>query len=143
MLCFPVGTCSIYIVGQSVYCKQLLRVLRARECQYASVLLTDATKAHQLCDINETPADCNLSPFIQINESLLYFTGGCEHILRLFQNEKLYISTTYPLLFTKTSDMTISPGTIPIRTPKKFYRRIKLIDNNTLQLSASLTKDSS
>ena len=108
-------TCSK--VEQSIYCKQLPRVLRARERKCASALLTDATKAHQLCDINESSADCNLSPLIQINESLYYFTDGCDHILRLFQNSQLNILTTNPLLFTKTSDMTFSLGTISILTP--------------------------
>ena len=118
-------------------------MLRARECKCASALLADATKAHQLCDTNESSADCNLSPLIQINESLSYFTGGCDHILQPFQNSQLNISTINPLLLTKTSDMTISLGTISILTPKNLYHRIKLIDNNSLQLPASVAEDAS
>ena len=106
-------------------------------------LLTDVSKAHQLCDVKQASPDCTLSPIIQINDSLHYFTGGCGHILRLFRNSQLNISTTNPLLFKKTLDMTVSMGTISILTPtEKFYHQIRLIDNNTLQFPASLTKAS-
>ena len=127
-------SCSKF--NDSVFCKELPRMLLGSDRDCASALLLAPKMADKFCEKTYIPMDCNLSPIFHLSSSLFYFTGGCKNILNIFQGSNRTNSTTKSTLFELQQNMMIAVNaTTMLKAQKVFRYETEIINNDTLMIA--------